>query len=85
MEYLKEKCIRIFENAKDLFKKGKYKLCAFNVEQAFRLMLKYFLFKKMSDYPFTHSLKILFREASKFCKNLEKFFRENEILIFLKC
>ena len=50
-----------FENALQLFDRGKFDLAAFNLEQALQLLLKYKLLIEIGDYPKTHSLRRLFR------------------------
>jgi HEPN domain-containing protein len=46
IEFLKEKAKKFYSNAKDLFKKGDYDLCAFNLEQSCQLYIKYLIAKK---------------------------------------
>jgi len=41
MEFLKERAKEFYENAKNLFKKGKYNLSVFNLEQSCQFFLKY--------------------------------------------
>ena len=74
----------LLKNAKDFeelayisFEKGKYNLAAFAIEQAIQLYLKHLLFEKVGDFPKTHSFSLLFKEASKICKDLEDFYKKN--------
>jgi len=69
-EYLKENAEDFLEEARRLLQNGKYKLAAFHTEQAVQLFLKYFLARKVGDFPKTHNLKELFLEAGKDCPKL---------------
>jgi len=64
-EFLKINAEKFIENAEYLLRKGEYNLAAFNFEQAAQLLLKYFLWKKIGDFPKTHSISKLIDEASK--------------------
>ncbi len=77
VEFLKKNAEAFCENAKDLFRKGILNLAAFNIEQGFQLYLKYFLAIKLGEYPKTHSLRELFKEASKLCRKLWEFYLDN--------
>ena len=81
MEFLRENADAFLRNAKDLFEKGEFKLSAFNTEQAVQLYLKHLLAEKVGDFPRTHSLKRLFREAGSLCPKLFKMLEENSALI----
>lgn len=76
-DFLRENAESFWRNAKQLFEQGEYNLAAFNIEQAFQLMLKYFLAIKIGDFPRTHSLRRLFREAESLCSSLGSFFVNN--------
>lgn len=62
---LKERAADFLENAKHLFKTGKYDLAAFNLEQSCQLLLKYVLLVKAGTYPRTHSIRRLLGEVEK--------------------
>ncbi len=64
-----------FEN----FEKKRYKFVAFAIEQSMQLYLKYLLAKKIGDFPKTHDLSLLFKEASKVCKDLEDFYKKRSL------
>ena len=81
MEFLKENAQAFCQNALDLLAKGSYRLAAFSAEQALQLVLKYFLAKKMGDYPKTHALRRLFLIAGTECPVLERLFKENLALV----
>jgi HEPN domain-containing protein len=57
IEFLKKRSKEFYENAKSLFRKRKYNLSAFNLEQSCQLFLKYLIAKKVGDWPKTHYLK----------------------------
>ena len=78
---LKRRALSFHKNAKRNIKEKEIDLAAFNTEQAAQLLLKYFLFTKAGDYPKTHSLKSLFREAIKILPKLKKLFEKNINLI----
>jgi len=65
IEFLKEKARKFYSNAKDLFKKGDYDLCAFNLEQSCQLYIKYLIAKKVGDWPKTHYLETLIKRLSE--------------------
>ena len=69
------------EEAKEDFKKGKFDLAAFHIEQSFQLYLKYILAKEIGYFPKTHSLEKLFSELSKINEKFWKFYKENEIIL----
>jgi len=48
IEFLKEKGKKFYLNAIDLFEKGDFDLCAFNLEQSCQLYLKYLIAKKLA-------------------------------------
>ena len=79
--YLKRNSMSFYSNARDLFHKGELNLAAFNIEQAMQLYLKYLLAVKLGDYPKTHSLRRLFKEAGQMCPKLEEFYRINANVI----
>jgi HEPN domain-containing protein len=81
IDFLKERAREFFEEAKELLKKKRYNLSAFNLEQAIQLFVKYLIGKKLGDWPKTHYLSELVPDLSKAYKNKEilKFYRENEL------
>jgi len=81
IDFLKERAREFFEEAKELLKKKRYNLSAFNLEQAIQLFVKYLIGKKLGDWPKTHYLSELVPDLAKTYKNKEilKFYRENEL------
>jgi HEPN domain-containing protein len=81
IDFLKERAREFFEEAKELFKKKRYNLSAFNLEQAIQLFVKYLIGKKLGDWPKTHYLSELVPDLAKTYKSKEilKFYRENEL------
>lgn len=61
------------------FEQGDYDLVLFHIEQFVQLYSKYLLYKKIEDYPKTHSIIRLLRDVSKVyeSKELETFIDEN--------
>jgi len=58
-EILKIRAERFLETARDLYKKEYYDLCAFNIEQAVQLFLKYEIWKILGDFEKTHKISEL--------------------------
>ncbi len=81
MEFLYENAKMFEELALENFEKGRYKFVAFAIEQAIQLYLKYILAKKLGDYPKTHDLSLLFKEASKICNKLKDFYEKHALEI----
>ncbi|RLI89634.1 MAG: hypothetical protein DRO65_03930, partial [Candidatus Altiarchaeales archaeon] len=77
VEFLKENANAFYRNAKRLLNEQEYKLAAFEIEQSLQLYLKYFLARKIGDFPKTHSLKRLFEECIRFCPEIKKLFEDN--------
>ena len=78
--YLKERAEKFLKNAKELFEKEEYDLSAFNLEQACQLFLKYYIFRKIGDFPKTHYLKRLIRGVGKVYKKekeIEELLQQN--------
>jgi HEPN domain-containing protein len=81
IEFLKKRSKEFYENAKDLFRKRKYNLSAFNLEQSCQLFLKYLIAKKVGDWPKTHYLQRLIKRLSEAYdkKEIYDYYLENEI------
>ncbi len=79
--FLKEKSKRFYLNAIELFEKGDYDLCAFNLEQSCQLYLKYLIAKKVGDWPKTHYLNELIKRLSEVYEKKEilDYYLNNEI------
>lgn len=80
-EILRKRALSFLKNAEENIKRKEFDLAAFHCDQASQLILKYFLFVKVGEYPKTHSLKLLFKEAIKFFPKLNSFFTKNLTLI----
>jgi len=81
MLFLKEKSKKFYHNAIYLFEKGDYDLAAFNLEQSCQLLVKYFLAKKMGEWPKTHYLVQLIKMLSEAyeSKEIHDYLKENEL------
>jgi HEPN domain-containing protein len=81
IDFLKKRAREFFEEVKDLLKKKRYNLSAFNLEQAIQLFVKYLIGKKLGDWPKTHYLSELVPDLAKAYKGKKilKFYRENEL------
>jgi len=67
-EFLKQRAEKFLANGEDLLNKGIFDLAAFNFEQYCQLILKYYLFLEVGDFPKTHFLKDLLTELGKVYK-----------------
>lgn len=65
IDFLKQRAKAFLEDARYDISKQKWFLAAFHLEQACQLYLKHCLFKKLGDYPKTHSLDELLEELKK--------------------
>jgi len=81
IEFLKKRSKEFYENAKELFKKDKFNLSAFNLEQSCQLFLKYLIGKKIGDWPKTHYLDELIKELAKAYRKkiILEYFQKNEL------
>lgn len=67
-EFLRLRAEKFLANGRDLLEKGVFDLAAFSLEQYCQLILKYYLFKILGDFPKTHFLRELFYELGKAAK-----------------
>jgi HEPN domain-containing protein len=79
--FLKDKSKRFFSNALYLFERGDHDLCAFNLEQSCQLLVKYFIAKRVGEWPKTHYLDSLMRSLSEIYEKAEiyEYYLENEL------
>ncbi|MCS7230194.1 MAG: HEPN domain-containing protein [Candidatus Kryptonium sp.] len=71
-EFLKKNALKFLEIADYLLSKEDFNFAAFNYEQSAQLFLKYLLWKKVGDYPKTHSLLKLIDECAKIIEQKDK-------------
>lgn len=83
--FLKRRAIAFLESAKSDFIRGSYDLVLFHVEQFARLYLKHLLYRKIGDFPKTHSLIHLIKDVVKIYgkKSLDEFYKENLETLYL--
>lgn len=84
-DFLKKRANDFKRDAELAIKEKRWNSAAFHLEQACQLYLKYFLFKKLADFPKTHSLRELLVDIGKAYlkeKRVEDFISENEETIF---
>ncbi|MCD6487905.1 MAG: HEPN domain-containing protein [Desulfurococcales archaeon] len=84
-DFLKRRAKAFLDDARIDFSRGVYDLVLFHVEQFLQLYLKYLLYRKIGDYPKTHSLIRLIREVIKVYGNslLQRFYNENLETLYL--
>ncbi|MEM1618988.1 MAG: HEPN domain-containing protein, partial [Desulfurococcaceae archaeon] len=65
--------------------RGDYDLVLFHVEQAIQLYAKYLLYRKLGDFPKTHSIVSLLRDLSRIyeSRELESFVNSRIELLYL--
>ena len=63
-EFLKDRGLRFYKEAREDFEKEYYDFCLFHIEQMLQLLLKYIVAIETDDFPRTHSLSRLFKEAA---------------------
>lgn len=84
-EFLKERAESFFRDAELAIKESRWNSAAFHLEQACQLYLKYFLFKKIGDFPKTHSLRRLLKSIGKAYskeEDIDNFVERNEEVLF---
>ena len=64
-QFLKRRAMGFLEDAKSDYSREYYDLVLFHVEQFIQLYSKYLLYRKIDDYPKTHSLTRLIRDLIK--------------------
>jgi HEPN domain-containing protein len=78
--FLKDRAEKFLANGKELLEKGIFDLAAFSFEQYCQLILKYYLFRTLGDFPKTHFLKELLTalaKASRKKTKIQNFQKEN--------
>jgi HEPN domain-containing protein len=71
-EFLKERADEFVKLAEYAYKRKKYDLAMFNLEQAVQLYLKYKIWQKLGDFRKTHSIKNLLKDFGKVYKKSKK-------------
>ncbi|MCS7138044.1 MAG: HEPN domain-containing protein [Candidatus Caldarchaeum sp.] len=64
-EFLKKRALAFLVDAQTDFGRGEYDLTLFHVEQFMQLYLKHLLYRKVGDFPKTHSPSELFKQLAK--------------------
>ncbi len=71
-EILKERADEFVKLAEYAYKRKRYDLAMFNLEQAIQLYLKYKIWQKLGDFRKTHSIKNLLKDFGKVYKKSRK-------------
>ncbi len=83
-EHLKRRARAFLRNAEYNFENGEYDLVLFHIEQFIQLYLKYLLYRKIGDYPKTHSLTRLFHNIMRIYNDrLRKLYEDNMVILYL--
>ena len=84
-EFLKRRAKAFLEDAQGDFARGNYDLVLFHVEQFLQLYFKHLIYKRIGDYPKTHSLIRLIRDVMKVYdeSSLREFYDKNLETLYL--
>lgn len=78
-ELLRRRALSFLADARVDFERGDYDLALFHVEQFIQLYSKYLLYKRVGDYPKTHSIVRLIRDLARVYgdRSLDEFVEAN--------
>jgi len=78
-EILRKRALAFLEHAQIAFEREEYDLVIFYIEQSLQLYLKYLLYKKIGDFPKTHSIIRLIKDVTAVyeSKELENLYKTN--------
>ena len=81
--FLKERAKEFWERADEDFQKGRYNLCALDIEQSVQIWLKYLIAIKAGDFPKAHYLDDLINEITNIYETdkVTKFYKGNILQI----
>lgn len=84
-ELLKKRALSFFRNAQSDYEHGGYDLVLFHVEQSIQLYSKYLLYRRIGDYPKTHSVIKLLKDVAKVYayEELNRFMNNNLEALYL--
>ena len=84
-ELLRKRALSFLRDARSDFEHGDYDLVLFHVEQLIHLYSKYLLYKRVGDYPKTHSIVRLLKDVAKVydSRELNDFLSRNLEAIYL--
>lgn len=71
-EILKDRGLRFYKNAVELYNRGEFDLSAFNLDQASQLLLKYSIWEKLGDFEKTYEISKLLNDYKKLVKDSGK-------------
>jgi HEPN domain-containing protein len=83
-EFLKERADEFVKLAEYAYKRKRYDLAMFNLEQALQLYLKYKIWQKLGDFEKTYSINKLLKDFGRVYKKskaVNKLIKENKKLI----
>ncbi len=84
-DFLRRRAEAFLDVARADYERGYYDLVLFHVEQFLQLYLKYLLFRRLGDFPRTHSLTRLFKDVIEVYGDdaLRDFYRDNLEVLYL--
>ncbi len=85
VDFLKRRAKAFLESAQADFARGNYDLVLFHVEQFLQLYLKHLLYKKIGDFPKTHSVVRLIKDVIRVYSGdrLREFYEKNLETLYL--
>jgi len=83
IDFLKKRAEDFWRDAKFAMSEKRWNSAAFYLEQSCQLYLKYYLFKKLRDFPKIHDLDKLLEDLGKTLKKEKEFqkFRQEQALL----
>jgi HEPN domain-containing protein len=83
VDFLKKRAESFLRDANFAISEKRWNSAAFHLEQTCQFYLKYYLFRKLKDFPKIHDLDMLLAELNKiyYRKEIEKFRKENAAVI----
>lgn len=84
-DFLKRRAKAFLESAQADFARGNYDLVLFHVEQFLQLYLKHLLYRKIGDFPKTHSVVRLIKDVIRVYNGvrLREFYEKNLETLYL--
>ena len=85
IDFLKRRALEFLACAESDFERESYDLVLFHVEQFLQLYLKHLIYRKIGDFPKTHSIISLFKDVIKIygAKRINGFYKENLETLYL--
>jgi HEPN domain-containing protein len=78
-QFLKKRAYEFWQRADEDFQKGRYNLCALDIEQSVQLWVKHLIFQKAGDFPKIHYFNTLINTLADIyaADPIKNFYKEN--------